>query len=414
VIIGVLAAGAWLVLNRRRLESLVALALGGGAGAAVVGIALTLHGVTDDNQPHSVRVHDGWLFLLALVVGGGAVGATARVLQRLDLAPAARRRATFFLMGLIMLACAAAIVAVALHRGSNNASPAGTHCVQSVSRFSCGSSDERLDWWKEAWQSFEDKPLEGTGAASFELAHRLRRVEFTRPVTEPHNFAVQLLGETGIVGFLLFVGAVGFGVLAVRRRLRDDAAVALAICALAYLAHILIDVGYDFVAVSAPFFTLLGVLLAPSSAPVARRERVWALGALLLAATAVLSLAAPYVAQRKVDEAVATGDPALAAQAHSWNPVSVEPLLTEAVLEESQGHKLKALQLYREAVDTQPDNPDAWVELGQFELDVRKDPCAAYLSLEKAYELDRYNPVISKKGGPLDVARAKVNAGACG
>ena len=146
----------------------------------------------------------------------------------------------------------------------------------------------------------------------------------------------------------------------------------------------------------------------------ARRERVWALGALLLAATAVLSLAAPYVAQRKVDEAVATGDPALAAQAHSWNPVSVEPLLTEAVLEESQGHKLKALQLYREAVDTQPDNPDAWVELGQFELDVRKDPCAAYLSLEKAYELDRYNPVISKKGGPLDVARAKVNAGACG
>ena len=245
-------------------------------------------------------------------------------------------------------------------------SAAGEHCTQGARRFACASSDARFDWWKQAWQSFEDEPLAGTGAGSFQLAHRLRREEFTRPVTEPHNFALQMLGETGIVGFLLFAGAVGFAVAAVRRRLRDDAAVALAVCALAYLVHILIDVGYDFVAVSAPFFTLLGVLLAEGKTPVARREPVWAFGALLLAATVVLSLAAPYVAQRKVDEAVATRDPELAAQAHSWNPVSILPLLTEAAIEEQLGHKQQARQLYRDAVSTQPENPDAWVELGLF------------------------------------------------
>jgi tetratricopeptide (TPR) repeat protein len=140
---------------------------------------------------------------------------------------------------------------------------------------------------------------------------------------------------------------------------------------------------------------------------------VWALGSVLLAATAILSLAAPYVAQRKVDEAVSRHDPGLAAQAHDWNPVSVEPLLTQAVLEEAQRHNLRALQLYHEAVDTQPDNPDAWVELGRFELDAMKDPCSAYRSLNEAYTLDRFNPVISAKNGPLDRARRKVNAGAC-
>jgi O-antigen ligase len=415
VVIGLLVAIAWLVHDRRRLESLAALAVGGGAAVAVFALSLALHGVTDDRQPHSVRVHDGRWFLLALVVAAIAAGAAGRAVLRLEPGPAARRRATVLLLMAIALGCAGGGVGAALHGGSaTSASPAGAHCAQSASRFVCSSTDERIDWWKEAWQSFEDKPIVGTGAGSFELAHRLHRAEYTRPVTEPHNFALQALGETGLVGFLLFVGAVGFAALAVRRHIRgDDAAVALALCLLAYLVHIFIDVGYDFVSVSAPFFTLLGVLLAGSRTPVAHREPVWAFGTLLLAATAILSLAAPYVAQRKVDEAVRTGNPELAAQAHAWNPVSVDPLLIQAALEESQGHKLKALQLYHEAVDTQPDNPDARVELGRFELYAMNDPCHAYRMLSEAYALDRYNPDIAVKGGLLDVARAKAKTAGC-
>ena len=127
---------------------------------------------------------------------------------------------------------------------------------------------------------------------------------------------------------------------------------------------------------------------------------MWAFGIVLLAATAVLSLAAPSLAQRKVDEAVQTGDPSLAAQAHDWNPVSIVPLQTEAALEEFLRHKRRALQLYRQAVDTQPENPDAWAELGRFELDGLKDPCSAYRSLNQAYTLDRFNPGVAAKHGP--------------
>jgi hypothetical protein len=414
VVIAVIAVAVWLALDRRRLESLLALVVGGGAALTVAGISLALHGVSDDKQPHSARVHDGRLFLLAVVVAAVFAAIVGRILLRLELRAAVRRRATVLLLVAVGLACAAGVAAASVHgSGSTNTSAAGAHCTQGARRLVCPSSDERLDWWKQAWQSFEDKPLTGTGAGSFQLSHRLHRAEYTRPVTEPHNFALQTLGETGIVGFLLLAGAVVCAVLALRRRVRDDAALALAICALAYLVNVLIDVGYDFVAVSAPFFLLLGVLLVDGKAPVVRREPLWAFGALLLAAAVVLSLAAPYIAQRKVDEAVAARDPELAAQAHSWNPVSIVPLQTEAAIEESLGHTLKALQLYRKAVDTQPENPDAWTELGKFELDVRKDACAAYRALNEAYSLDRFNPDVATQGGPLDVARATASKRGC-
>ena len=416
MLIGVLVAAAWLAVTSNRFEALVALALGGGAGVAVACTSLLLHGVTDDHQSHATRAHDGLLFLMLVIVVGVVVAALARRAFRLEPTPAAQQRASFALLVLLVLGSVGGIVGVALQSGhSTNTSPAGSYCAPGASRFACSSSDERLDWWKESWQSFRDRPLNGTGAGSFQLAHKLRRTHFTRPVPEPHNLALQVLGETGIVGFVLFAGAVVAAALAIRPRVREhDAAAALAICAAAYLVHVLIDIDYDFVAVSAPFFVVLGVLLARPGPVLARREPTWAVGIAAFAATAILSLASPYIAQRKTDEALrATSVPRaleLLHQAHTWNPVSVDPLLTQASLEPN---KLIALQLYHMAVDTQPENPGPLIQLGLFELHDLKNACSAWRDLNHAYTLDHFNPEIAKKGGPLDVARAKVNNGAC-
>ena len=414
ILVGVVAAAAWLWLDARRLEALAALVVGGGAAVAVFGISLSLHGVSDDGQPHSSRAHDGRLFLLAVVVAALFVLVVARRLARAEVERERRRRATLALFAVVGVACVAGVVVAALNSsGATSASAAGAHCTQGAARFGCGSSDERLDWWGQAWAMFERRPIGGTGAASFVLAHRLRRAEFVRPTTEPHDFALQSLGETGIVGFALFAAAVVLASIAVRRRLGDAAAAALAVCLLAYLGNILIDIGWDYVAVSAPAFLALGVLLAEPGTTSARREPVWALGALALGVTACFSLAAPAVARHKVDEAVATANPEVAAQAHSWNPLAVDPLLTEAALEGFDGHPLRALRLYRRATDTQPENPQAWAERGVFELDSLGDPCAAYRSLSRAYALDRYNRAVAFDGGPLDVARARAKRRDC-
>lgn len=414
ILVGVVAAGVWLWLDARRLEALAALVVGGGAAVAVFGISLVLHGVSDDGQPHSARAHDGRLFLLAVVVAALIVALVARRLARVEIEPDERRRATVALFAAVGIACAAGVVVAAVNSsGATSVSAAGAHCTQGAARFGCGSSDERLDWWSQAWGMFERRPIGGTGAASYELAHRLRRAEYVRPTTEPHDFALQALGETGGVGFVLFAAAVVLAAFAVRRRLGDAAALALAVCLLAYLGNILIDIGWDYVAVSAPAFLSLGVLLAEPGTKAARREPVWALGVLALGVTACLSFASPLVARHKVDEAIATANPALAAQAHSWNPLSIDPLLTQAALEGFDGRPLKALRLYRRATDTQPENPEAWVERGLFELDSQHDACSAYRSLSRAYALDRYNRAVALDGGPLDVARARAKRRGC-
>jgi hypothetical protein len=414
IVIAVVVAGLWLWLESRRLEALAALVLGGGAAVAVFGVSLALNGISHDGEPRSVRAHDGRLFLLLVLVVAVLVAVVARRLARIESAPETRRRSTRALLAVVVVGCAAGVVVAALQSsGATSASAAGSHCSQGASRFGCGSSDERLDWWGQAVAMFERRPIGGTGAGSFELAHRLRRAEFVRPTTEPHDFALQTLGETGIVGFLLFAGAVVSAALAVRRRVGDAAALALALCLFAFLANSLIDIGWDYVAVAAPAFLSLGVLLAEPGAPAARREPFLAVGALVLGATVVFSLAAPYVSQRKVDEAVVSGDPELAARAHSWNPLSLDPLLTQAALEQSLGRRLAALRLYRQATTTQPENPEGWAQLGLFELGDGRNPCAAYRALSRAYELDRYDPAVALDGGPLDQARARAKRLGC-
>ena len=72
------------------------------------------------------------------------------------------------------------------------------------------SSSNRWRWWTEAWNAFTANPLRGTGAGTFELTDRLER-DTQLATTEPHSVPLQFLSETGIVGFLLYVGVIAAG-----------------------------------------------------------------------------------------------------------------------------------------------------------------------------------------------------------
>ena len=91
VALAVAAAAAWVVLESDRVESLVAAAVAAVAGAGAFGVALALDGITKDGQSHAARVHDGWIFALAVLGLGAARGrGRVRARARRDAPPAHR------------------------------------------------------------------------------------------------------------------------------------------------------------------------------------------------------------------------------------------------------------------------------------------------------------------------------------
>ena len=128
---------------------------------------------------------------------------------------------------------------------------------------------------------------------------------------------------------------------------------------------------------------------------------LWAAGAGLLAAAAIYSLAAPWLAVRKVDDAFAAlgrGSPraavADARDAHDLNPLALEPLFAWAVAETLLSDDAEAEKLYMRAVRLQPLNSRSWFELGRFEL-AHGDSQQGRAFLRRAAQLDSQGPAKS-------------------
>jgi tetratricopeptide (TPR) repeat protein len=431
LVIGVLAVLLYLALARDAYGGLLTLAAALPPAAVVAGLAFTQPGLVDDGTTHSQRVHGGVVFAGSFLVGGLVAGLAGAWLSQLRV-PAAPRRARVVRMaasGAIMVLLLVAVAGIVREGGPASGARRLWHgfatteqITQASGRLASANSSNRWRWWQESWDAFSQHPLGGSGAGTFELEHRLvRGARFSEPTIEPHSIALQALGETGIVGFLLLAGTVAAGALVLRAALRRldgvdrAAAVALAVGAAAWLAHALVDLHWDYLAVTAPVFLTIGALAtAGRPALPVRRRPLWALGAVLLAAAAVYSLATPWLADRRLDSGLAAlgrGDLEAATAdfraADRLNPLAVEPLLYQAGVQIARGDRHAAEILYLRARARQPKNPDVLYELGVFEFRQR-NYLAAYRALNDAYTLDRFGPA-GRKGGYLDRARAIVN-----
>jgi hypothetical protein len=252
-------------------------------------------------------------------------------------------------------------------------------------RLISSNGSNRWIWWQEALGAFSDKPLGGWGAGSFPVVRNLYR-RYDTSVRSTHSVPLQFLSETGLVGAALGLGGLGLlGAAAVRRvRMSDgierSARLALIAAATAWAVHSLVDWDWEIPAVTVPALVALAVAATPG--PVANRAPsrrpapatlavAAALGAVLLAASAAI----PSLAETKrleslrdagrgsLREAAADAD-----LAHKLDPLSVEPLFTEAGIAHSRDQNRSAASLLAQATELQPDNVETWQRLAQLEL----------------------------------------------
>jgi O-antigen ligase len=385
LITAALVVVAWLLLTDERAESAATL-----IAAVVVAVAFALPGITSNGQSSHVRWRDGLIFGLLLLLGA---------LATLPLRQLPTRVVRGGLVALGALAAVAIVVALVKGSGSGAVSNSG-------GRLGSTSSNFRFTWWKQAWDGFRDHVLAGTGAGSFHVTNLLFRRSYLDFTIEPHNIPLQFLSELGLVGLVLLVAAVvAFLRGSFHRRGHE---LALALVFPAYLVHSLVDVNWDFVAVSIPAFLVAGSLVGT---PAEKRASAFAtLAAAGVGLIVFVVLLLPWLGARWSSQASGELSPAraaiLAKRARSVDPLLVDPYWTLAFAAKDNG---TALAYFDQAVRKQPKNAQTWLAAGEFALSIGC-PRHAYPYLEKFSELDHY---AAPEKGPDDYRRALrlVNSG---
>jgi O-Antigen ligase len=275
---------------------------------------------------------------------------------------------------------------------SASTTPDATH-------FGTGVSN-RYDYWRVAWRTFGDRPVEGIGAGAFNVPwFRSRSID--ENVTDAHSWQAGALAETGFVGFVL-AGAVLLLPLARIRTARSSSgawpitAVALGGTGVYFVLHASVDWLFRIPAVAIPGFVVLGALATGgrTSGEVVfsglRARATLAAAALIvvaLATPAYLSTAA--VARAETNAATSTED-ALddLDRAAQLNPFATEPLLVRSTILELETRRKGALDAADEATERAPESWAAWLVLAEARR-AAGDRAASGAALDRA---ERLNP----------------------
>lgn len=448
-VLAIVAALAVLTaLGRNRLRTLIAAVVAAVAAAGPLALAFTRHGLSDSGVDLGTRIHDGRPLAALVVVAGAALAGVAVLLIRHEdrvAWTAARTRS----LGRATVVAAAAVVLLGVMgaTATRTGLPGTVH--KAARTFTVPTQDKQLDpsrlatttsgnrwvWWQEAAGAFSDRPAGGWGAGSFRATH-LRYRTNTISVVQPHSVPLQLLAETGLIGFLLAYAGIGGLLWAAVGRLRTmpdgrerELGVALIAASVAWLAHGVYDWDWDIPGITLPPLLFLGVV-AGGAVGGARRPTVFAgaapavlfvdperdsrlrPGALLGVAAVVVALFAyatsavlPAWSSTKSDAAQAEigGDNVTPAElqdaaakadlAARLDPLSIEPLLVSATIAQRRGRDLEARNDLLKAVRRQPDSSRAWFELGALALPLA-DRQGFVKATARALELDPHNPLL--------------------
>jgi O-antigen ligase len=249
------------------------------------------------------------------------------------------------------------------------------------------SSHGRSQFWDVAIEGFDEKPILGHGAGTYQFAwDQLRTIPM--PNTQAHSLYLQALDELGIVGALLALGMVlamlwiGFTAWrAASGRERDLYAVLLGV-SLAFAVGVAYDWFWQLAVVGSVFFMATGTLVAarcgqiwrarqiararegldPEAGQESRRFSLSIVG-LAVAWLTMLALTGPLLVDHEIhasSSAAANGEIESAIEhaktARSIEPWAATPYLQLGLLAQAKGEYGEAVSRFEQAIDRENHN----------------------------------------------------------
>jgi hypothetical protein len=242
-----------------------------------------------------------------------------------------------------------------------------------ATHFGTGTSN-RYDYWRVAWHSFEDHPLQGVGAGAFSVPW-FRSRSLDENVSDAHSWQASALGETGLVGLALFALVLLLPLAGIRTARTSSgawpiAAVALGGAGVYFVLHASTDWLFRIPAIAIPGFVVLGALATGGSSAELALTRPGQRVALVAAALVAAALSIPaYLSTdavaRAEREAATSSTQALAEldTAERLNPFSAEPLLVRSAILQLDGNPHAALSAAGEATKRDPKDWSTWIVL---------------------------------------------------
>ena len=276
------------------------------------------------------------------------------------------------------------------------------------------SGNGRWQLWSSAIDEFESKPAVGRGAGSFQ-SWWLQHGSLPLFVQDAHSLYAEILGELGVIGFLLLAGtfAAGLGVAAARMvHVERDQRIALAALTSAFLAFAVaagVDWMWELTIVPAVALACLGLATGPATALVSRprlaspgarqprgRLRGYAVGVgvIVVGWLVICAIAIPLLAGARLSasqSAAARGDLRTAVRralgARDIQPWASSPYLQLALLEEKAGNYATARRWIRRAIARDGSDYQLWLLKSRIETELGAIR-AARMSLERVRELN--------------------------
>jgi tetratricopeptide (TPR) repeat protein len=429
----------WFATVPLRLRGLAVLLTAVACAAPVVAWAFSRDDLTSNNVAIAQRTSAGHtlgLLVVAMVVvlllAGLTIGFAA---ARRPPSPRTRRRAG--IAALVALALAPVVLVAVLavsSRGLTGQVSHGWHSLTSADARTPPNDPSRLTatasvrarYWREALKVFGDHPWLGAGAGAYATTRNRYRHD-TLVVRHAHGYVVQTLADLGIAGLAVSLALLAVWLAAALRatglRRRDRGRpfspervglLTLLSVVVVFGVHSLIDWTWFVPGTAAVGLLAAGWLAGrgplfasetdPASALVRPRLAQWralaprAAGGLavvvvaLAAAWAILqplrSVNAGNDALQELSQGRSAAALATARTAHDRNPLSVDPLFDEAVIQDAAGHRQAALAALVRAVSLQPANPATWERLADYQLNSAGRPRDALQATRVALFLD--------------------------